>query len=145
MLKWRTAAKQHTHTHTHIHTYIYIYIYIYVCVCVCKQDLALNNLQCLICHKTKPIKILIFEYILSKLLYLPRLGIPVSFTILPIVSDGRDGFMPFPISLTQKRSSVHWIHFLTTIRITLQLRCDPGCNHTDSWLCYKAFRPLWVI
>ena len=30
-----------------------------VCVCVCliymyKQDLVLNNLQCLICHKTKP-------------------------------------------------------------------------------------------
>ena len=30
--------------HTHPHTYIYIYIYI-------KQDLALNNLQGLICHK----------------------------------------------------------------------------------------------
>ena len=25
-----------------------------VCVCVCKDDLALNNLQWLICHKTKP-------------------------------------------------------------------------------------------
>ena len=30
--------------------YIYIYIYIYVCF----EDLALNNLQCLICHKTQP-------------------------------------------------------------------------------------------
>ena len=26
-----------------------------MCVCVCKQDLALNNLQGLICHKTEPI------------------------------------------------------------------------------------------
>ena len=45
---------------------LYIYIYICVCVCVCwgvcvsisvcvcKQDLALNNLQGLICHKTQP-------------------------------------------------------------------------------------------
>ena len=24
------------------------------CMCVCEQDLALNNLQGLICHKTKP-------------------------------------------------------------------------------------------
>ena len=28
-------------------------IYIYVCVCVCKEDLTLNNLQSLICHKTQ--------------------------------------------------------------------------------------------
>ena len=34
---------------------VYIYIYIYMCVCVCvfKEDLALNNPQGLICHKTK--------------------------------------------------------------------------------------------
>ena len=31
---------------------IYIYIYIYI-----KQELALNNLQGLVCHKTQPIKI----------------------------------------------------------------------------------------
>ena len=41
-----------SHTHTHTHTYIYIYIY--VCVCVCKANLALNNQQVLICHKTQP-------------------------------------------------------------------------------------------
>ena len=27
-----------------------------VCVCVCEEDLALNNLQWLICHKTKSTK-----------------------------------------------------------------------------------------
>ena len=37
---------KYTHTHTHTHTYIYMYIY--------KQDLILNNLQELICHKTQP-------------------------------------------------------------------------------------------
>ena len=25
-----------------------------VCVCVCEEDLELNNLQWLICHKTEP-------------------------------------------------------------------------------------------
>ena len=29
-----------------------------VCVCVCKEDLALNNLQWLICHKTQPNQII---------------------------------------------------------------------------------------
>ena len=35
---------------------IYIYIYVYICmhVRIYKQDLALNNLQGLICHKTQP-------------------------------------------------------------------------------------------
>ena len=27
---------------------------IYICVCMYKQDFAFNNLQWLICHKTKP-------------------------------------------------------------------------------------------
>ena len=35
--------------------YIYIYICVCVCVCVCKQDLALNSLKGLICHKNPPI------------------------------------------------------------------------------------------
>ena len=30
-----------------------IYIYVCVCVCVCEHDLALNNPQGLICHKTQ--------------------------------------------------------------------------------------------
>ena len=35
---------------------IYIYMCVCVCVCVCvyKKDLVLNNLQWLICYKTKP-------------------------------------------------------------------------------------------
>ena len=36
--------------------YIYICVCVCVCVCVCKQDLALNNVQWLICHKTQPAK-----------------------------------------------------------------------------------------
>ena len=36
------------------HIYIYICVCVCVCVCVYKQDLALNNLQWLICCKTKP-------------------------------------------------------------------------------------------
>ena len=38
------SASHHTHTHTHTHIYIYIW----------KQNLALNNLQRLICHKNHP-------------------------------------------------------------------------------------------
>ena len=41
---------KHTHTHTHTHTHIYIYI----------KDLALNNLEYLICHKTQPNKIILY-------------------------------------------------------------------------------------
>ena len=47
--------------------YICIYIYIYVCVCacvcVCKEDLALNNLQWLICHKTQLNQIIFNMYV----------------------------------------------------------------------------------
>ena len=48
--------------------YIYIYIYIYfcVCVCVCKQDMVLNDLQWLICLKTKPNHSLIAGNIVSE-------------------------------------------------------------------------------
>ena len=44
-----SLSLSHTHTHTHPHTHTLKYIYIY------KDDLALNNLQLLICHKTKPL------------------------------------------------------------------------------------------
>ena len=71
--------------------YIYIYIYIYVCVCVCvcvykedfalnnptkayyiyliymySDDLALNNLQGLICHKILQNQIIYISYICIK-------------------------------------------------------------------------------
>ena len=32
-----------------------------VCVCVCEEDLALNNPQLSICHKTKPNKYFLFS------------------------------------------------------------------------------------
>ena len=35
------------------HIYIYVCVCVCVCVCVYKEDLALNNLQWFICHKTK--------------------------------------------------------------------------------------------
>ena len=35
---------------------------IYVCMCTCKEDLALNNLQGLICHNTQPNKIIYLIY-----------------------------------------------------------------------------------
>ena len=34
-----------------------------VCVSVCEKDLALNNLQELICHKAKPNKIIYIIYL----------------------------------------------------------------------------------
>ena len=35
-----------------------------------KKDLALNNLQCLICHKTKPNQIIYIQYICTNHVYL---------------------------------------------------------------------------
>ena len=36
-----------------------------VCLCVCKQDLALNNLQWLICHKIRPNQTITNAFFLS--------------------------------------------------------------------------------
>ena len=38
--------------------YVCVYIYIYIYIYIYKEDLALNNLQWLICHKTKPNQII---------------------------------------------------------------------------------------
>ena len=53
--KWALAhLKKHITYKLFIHKSIHIYVCMCVCVCVCKQDLVVNNLQRLICHKTQP-------------------------------------------------------------------------------------------
>ena len=39
---------------------------IYILICTYKEDLALNNLQWLICHKTQPTQIIYISYICIK-------------------------------------------------------------------------------
>ena len=53
-------------THIHVYGYVTFTNYIYL-IYMCKPDLVLNNLQWLICHKTKTkphnLKTLIFDWI----------------------------------------------------------------------------------